>query len=96
LSNSVVFLNLIDVSAANTVIECIVRNTPIIVNRHPALEEYLGKDYPLFYDNLDQVFNLLQEERILEAHNYLKNKDKEFLRIENFLSKISTYLKQDD
>lgn len=88
LSNSVVFLNLVDASAVNTVIECIVRETPILINRLPALEEYLGKEYPLFYDNLDQVFDLLQPKQILSAHDYLKSRDKEFLKIDSFLSEI--------
>ena len=47
LSDIVVFLNLIDASAVNTVIECIVRNTPLIINRLPAIVEILGEDYPL-------------------------------------------------
>ena len=47
LSENVVFLNLIDASAVNTVIECIVRNTPLIINRLPAIVEILGEDYPL-------------------------------------------------
>lgn len=37
LSENVVFLNLIDASAVNTVIECVVRNTPLIINRLPAI-----------------------------------------------------------
>jgi hypothetical protein len=49
LSKTVVFLNLVDAVAVNTVIECIIRRTPVILNRLPATEEYLGKGYPLFY-----------------------------------------------
>jgi uncharacterized protein YdbL (DUF1318 family) len=49
LSQNAVFLELVDASAVNTVMECIVRNTPIFVNRLPALEEVLGTDYPGFY-----------------------------------------------
>jgi hypothetical protein len=88
LSNSVVFLHLVDASAANTIIECIVRETPVLVNRHPALEEYLGKTYPLFYDNLDQIIDLLQPVQVIKAHQHLKDMDKEFLKIETFLSNL--------
>ena len=35
LSNNIVFLNLIDASACNTLLECITRNTPIIINPIP-------------------------------------------------------------
>ncbi|NBP67044.1 MAG: hypothetical protein EBU66_20660, partial [Bacteroidetes bacterium] len=55
LSENIVFLDLIDCSAVNTVIECVVRNTPLIVNRHHALEEVLGKEYPGFYNTLEQA-----------------------------------------
>lgn len=50
LSSSVVLLKLKGAGGCTTVIECIARNIPIVVNRLPALEEYLGKNYPLFYD----------------------------------------------
>ena len=88
LIESIVFIHLVDASAVNTIIECIVRETPLLINRHPALEEYLGKDYPLFYDNLNQVTDLLQPNQVLKAHQYLKEMDKEFLKIEKFLSNL--------
>jgi hypothetical protein len=50
LSKNIVFLNLIEPSAVNTIIECIIRNTPVIVNKHPAVVELLGEEYPLYYD----------------------------------------------
>lgn len=88
LSENIVFLDLLDCSAVNTIIECIVRNVPLIVNRHEAIEEYLGKDYPLFYDNYDDIYKLLKLKKITLAHNYLKNMDKEFLRIEYFIKSL--------
>lgn len=84
-SENIVFLNLINCSAANTIIECIVRNTPIVINRLEPVEEYLGKDYPLFYEKSQDIPGILTEEKILEAHEYLKHKDKEFLQIEYFM-----------
>ena len=51
LTENIVFINLIDASAVNTLIECMVRNTPIIINRHPVVVELLGENYPLYYDN---------------------------------------------
>jgi hypothetical protein len=74
LSESVVFLDLYDSSANNAIIECIVRNTPLIVNPLPAVVEYLGKDYPLYYHSLSEAESLLQDEaKILEAHLFLKH-----------------------
>jgi hypothetical protein len=89
LTSSIIFLHLIDVSAANTVIEAIVRETPILVNRLPALEEYLGSEYPLFYDSLEEIEALLQPARIQETHEYLSQLDKNGLRIETFLSNLT-------
>jgi len=88
LSKSVVFLNLVDASAANTIIECIVRNTPIVVNRHPAVVEYLGPDYPLYYSCLSEVSQLLTNKHILEAWDYLQKKDKRNLNIEYFIEHL--------
>lgn len=85
------FLKLYDVSASNVVIECIMRNAPVIINRHPALEEYLGIDYPLFYDknNKTQVMHLINnKKKIKEAHYYLKNKSKRFLKIDFFINEF--------
>lgn len=89
LKNNIVFLCLIDAAAVNTIIECIVRNTPIVVNRVAAAEEYLGKDYPLFYENLEDVYKLIAEPRnIRNAHKYLKQLNKHRFSIEYFLSKF--------
>ena len=89
LKTSVVFLNLVDAAAVNTIIECIARNTPVVVNRLPATEEYLGVNYPLFYDDIDEVKKLLTNKRILKAHKYLKNIDKTRFSITYFLRKVN-------
>ena len=72
LTRSAVFLNLYDASASNTLIECIVRKTPIIVNRHPAVVEYIGANYPGLYDTLEEASALCTEENLLQMHEYLK------------------------
>ncbi|XP_064607078.1 uncharacterized protein LOC135471691 [Liolophura sinensis] len=74
LCNSVVFLNLFDAAANTTVLECIIRNTPIVVNRLPGLEEYLGRDYPLFYDTAIEARELLTSDQALQkGSEYLEN-----------------------
>ena len=72
LCNSVVFINLIDSVVNNTVLECIERNTPILINRNPSVEEYIGKDYPLFYEDISDVKNLMTESKLIEANLHLK------------------------
>jgi len=88
LSNNIVIINLFDASANNTVLECIIRNTPIIVNRLPAVEEYLGKEYPLYFENLDQVSELLNIEMLRVGHVYLQNMDKEKFDANYFVNNI--------
>jgi hypothetical protein len=93
LSENLVFINLVDASAVNTVIECIVRNTPIYINRLPALEEILGTKYPLFYDNICNVENMLTIEYVDKAYNYLKNLNKDKLHIDYFIEEFKKIIK---
>lgn len=77
LSRNVVFCDLFDSSANNIVIECMARDTPILVNRLPAVEEYLGHDYPLFFSTLDEAAEkLARKESVLAAHDYLRGLSK--------------------
>lgn len=93
LSENIVFLNYIDVSASNTVIECIVRNTPVIVNRHPALEEYLGIHYPGFYNDLTHATQIIQNIcAIKNIYRYLTELDKSKLSLEYFMNDFQTKL----
>jgi hypothetical protein len=79
LSANIVFIELISAVANNTIIECIARNTPIVVNRLPGPEYYLGKEYPLFYNDIGEVHSLLTEENIVAASRYLKSLDKSWI-----------------
>jgi len=92
LSENIVFINLVGASAVNTVIECIVRNTPIIINKLPALIEVLGDKYPLFYENIFDVKNLLTIKNIETGYNYLKNLDKTKFKIETFMTDFNNIL----
>jgi len=89
LTKNLVFLNLVDGSAINTVLECFVRNTPIIINRHPAVVEILGENYPLYYKNYYEVSRLLENTDIIKsAHFYMKMMDKTPYTIENFIQSL--------
>lgn len=85
LTENIVFLKMVDASAVNTLIECIVRNTPVIVNPLPAITEILGEDYPLYFNETSEIpeFTL---ETINSAYLYLVNMDKSMLRIQQFMS----------
>ena len=71
LSKSPVFLDYYDLSASNTLTECMVRNVPILIRRHPAAEEVLGSSYPLFFHSTAEAESLLNEPDLLTGHEYL-------------------------
>lgn len=89
LSQNIVFLNLIDAAAVNTIIECIVRSTPIVVNRLPGVIDLLGPNYPLLYNDIQEIPSLLSYENILRAHRYLRNLDISTYHIDYFIETIS-------
>lgn len=90
LSENVVFLNLIAAAACNTVIECIARNTPLVINRLPGPQFYLGRKYPLYYERFDELPEVLTIDRIMSAHEYLKGMDKTFLAGSVFASNVNS------
>jgi len=74
LSSSIILLDLIDCSACNVLLECITAEVPIYIKRHPALEEYIGEEYPLFYNDIEEL--KITELDIKRGNKYLKNLDK--------------------
>jgi hypothetical protein len=86
LSENIVFIDFYDTSANNAVIECIARSTPIAVCRHPAVEEYLGVDYPLFYSCYADLNGMLNDEgRLAVTSEYLRQPEiKDALKLEVF------------
>jgi hypothetical protein len=89
LIKNIVFLNLVDASAVNTVLECIARCTPLLVNRLPAIEEYLGANYPFFYDTLAEANTKCSDlEQIQNAHDHLAAMYKDDLNVHEFVSRL--------
>jgi hypothetical protein len=88
LASNIVFVDLFDASANNVVIECIIRNTPLIIRKIEAVVEYLGEDYPLYFTDLNQVNDLLNIDMIRKSHEYLKKMDKSSLTMDHFLKDI--------
>jgi polysaccharide pyruvyl transferase WcaK-like protein len=83
---SIIFIKLVDASAVNTVIESIVRNTPILVNPLDAVVEYLGKDYPFYYKTLEEATAKANDQYVIrKTYFYLKKMDKTNLRLDIFL-----------
>ena len=88
LSKNIVFIDLFDAGANTVILECIIRNTPVIVNKLPPIVEYLGENYPLYFDDLNEVSSLLTNEKLLDAHNYLCKMNKDELSIDYFTKQI--------
>lgn len=90
LTRNAVFLELFDAAANNIIVECILRNTPVIVNRLPGLCEYLGEEYPLFYESFEQAQHLATDnEMISRASDHLKGLDKTRYSPEYFISSLA-------
>jgi hypothetical protein len=71
LAENIVFLDLYDASANNTIVECMVRDTPILVNPLEAVVEYLGPDYPFYFNDLDEASRKLNDmDLVKKTHCY--------------------------
>lgn len=102
LTENIVIICLIDASAVNTLIECVARCTPIIINKHPAVVEILGEYYPLYYNTKcvngisdnhfemnKEIDKLLCKKGIIKKTNsYLKKLDKNKLNINTFIKEL--------
>ena len=83
---NIVFVDMYDSSANNAVIECIARDTPILINPLPAVVEYLGEDYPFYFNDLDEAAEKINDHDLIEeTYKYLNNMNKDFLTQEYFL-----------
>jgi GR25 family glycosyltransferase involved in LPS biosynthesis len=72
LSRNVAFLDLYDASANNAIVECMARGTPVLVNPLPAVVEYLGADYPFYFNTLAEASEKLKSFPLIQAtHEYL-------------------------
>jgi len=92
LCNNVVFIDLIDAAACNVVNECILRNTPILINRFKATEEMLGSKYPLFFESLDDIPKLLTSLNIYSATVYLQKLDKTQYSVHTFVNNFTKHI----
>lgn len=73
LTENIVLLDVIDASANNTVIECMLRTTPLLARKHPAIVEYLGNDYPFYFENIEEANRKVSNDDLLEqTHQYMQ------------------------
>lgn len=98
LSQNLVYLDLYDASATNTIIECIVRHTPVLVNPLPAVREYLGENYPLYFRDREEAAKKAENfDLVAQTHQYLQNHPiQNELTSEKFCSTISKTLHHEE
>lgn len=90
LSENIVFLHLFDTVANNVIVECIVRNTPVLVNRLPSAVEYLGERYPFYFETLEEAAAKAEDDGLVrETHEYLKALPKERFTGDFFLKDLA-------
>lgn len=88
LSKNLVYVDLWDAAAVNTLLECIVRNTPIFIKRLPAVVEILGEDYPLLFDSKEEALGKMSLAEVEKAHHHLVQLDKTLFTGEAFIDSI--------
>ena len=72
LSENICFIYLYDSSANNAVLECIARNTPLLVNPIEPVIEYLGEEYPFYYSCFEEAVEKASNNETVEAtYEYL-------------------------
>jgi hypothetical protein len=98
LESNIVFLYLVDASGCNTLMECVARNTPIIINKIDPVVEILGESYPLYYTTIEEASLLINQ--LLTDSNLLKDTyiymayqiNKQKLQISTFVNDFSNIL----
>ena len=92
LTSTIGFAYYYDCAASNALLEHIVSHSPVVVNKIPPIVEYLGEDYPMYYENISHNLDqyLLDKNFIQETSDYLKQRSqkKEFT-IEYFCESIN-------
>lgn len=94
LSGNIVFIHLVDASAVNTVIECIVRNTPIIINKHPAIVELLGDNYPLYFTSIDYTSISTEINGLLANTSNIRAATKHISKLDKSIYNINYFIEQ--
>lgn len=90
LSDNIVYLNLFDAVGTTTVTECIASATPLLINKVGAVTEYLGADYPFYYETPEEATHKVSDlDLIQRTAEYLRTYElKEKMTDEFFLKAL--------
>lgn len=96
-SNNIVVVNVIDASANNAILEMIAGNIPVLINKHPAVQEYLGETYPCYYSNVTHLQHILNSQTQLSCmlargHEYLKTMNKDDIEHVHFAKNLLKFI----
>ena len=94
ITKSIVFIYLENATANNTILECIQHNIPIIVNKNRSVVEYLGLEYPMYYEDILPILNddKILEYTIAKGYDYLKNMNKKNISLDYFNKKFKYHI----
>lgn len=93
ISENIILMDFIDASANNAILECISGNIPFFTKRLPAIEEYLGKDYPMYFEELSDIEDIINNDSKLkeiytQTNSYLLKLDKTEFHYSFFCKKL--------
>jgi hypothetical protein len=96
LSCNICLVDVFNSSANNSILECIARCTPIFAKKHPAIVEYLGIDYPLYFNSVEDINRKLNSDDfitdIIYTYLYLRNMDKTKFKLSTFINSIKSII----
>lgn len=92
LRTSVVLADLLDANADPILLRCIAMATPVLAPRIPGVIEQFGADYPLLYDSLAQVDELVSDRRAITAAHTQLVSIRSARRIDDFLAAVDRAL----
>ncbi|WP_442509418.1 glycosyltransferase [Novipirellula sp. SH528] len=89
LSKNIMLVGLWEANANNSIVECIARGTPVLTNPLPAVREYLGDDYPFYFEDLrEAAVKLRNNELIQETAAYLQRRKAHLWSTETFIQRL--------
>jgi hypothetical protein len=93
-THTVQFIDLEGASAITGLLECMRRNTPLLIREHPAVKEYLGNEYPFYFESKEEAQAKVNNPKLIQVtHDYLRSMNKEFIDINYFITSLSNIIK---
>ena len=93
LTKNICIIPLWNASANNSILEIIEMNIPTFVTKMVSTIDYLGKEYPMFYNDIEEI-NIILEDTVkfnillVDTYHYLKNLNKNDIRYQYFNSEL--------